>query len=298
MDLRGRLNEEQKERACAFLGYQPFIITDDIQTGAAYSWAYGADPRVAPTLLFRRHDYNVEQWTKITEANARCRRMYDDFVAEIAKRYPGGTWLDFACNNGYFPIAAERSGMRGVGVDMGPQYARSIELLNEACGTNAEFINAAYDSQKRSAPIDGKYAVVSASAILCHLPDPLHFLAFLGSLASEAIFYFGQLIDTDALLVSYLRPHPALGREDEIFPYRFNSDVRLSKSLLYHGFEEMGFREIVELPWSNDWLSPYYSAGYWQPEMPVEGPSEVRRAWRLDTELRETSRHLAILAMR
>jgi len=41
---------------------------------------------------------------------------------------------------------------------------------------------------------------------MCHLPDPLNFLAFLGSLATDAIFYFGQIVDTDAMIVSYLKP--------------------------------------------------------------------------------------------
>ncbi len=35
------LSTSRVERATQVLNYQPLIITDDIQTGAAYSWAYG-----------------------------------------------------------------------------------------------------------------------------------------------------------------------------------------------------------------------------------------------------------------
>jgi hypothetical protein len=31
--------------ATGTLNYQPFIVTDDIQTGVAYSWLYSPDPR-------------------------------------------------------------------------------------------------------------------------------------------------------------------------------------------------------------------------------------------------------------
>jgi len=42
----------------------------------------------------------MAEWGKITDSNARLRRMYDDFITAIADRYKGGSYLDFACNNG------------------------------------------------------------------------------------------------------------------------------------------------------------------------------------------------------
>src|SRR5207248_1104436 len=150
MDLRERLTAAQIDRACSVLNYQPFIITDHIQTGAAYSWMYGVS-LTAPTLVFDRRRIESEEWNRITDANARLRRMYDSFVLEIARHFPGGTLLDVACNNGYFPVKAELCGMRGVGADAGLHFRRSIDLLNEACGTSAEFIHSVYDPQRHAA---------------------------------------------------------------------------------------------------------------------------------------------------
>jgi hypothetical protein len=196
--------------------------------------------------------------------------MYDDFVSAIASRYPGGSFLDVACNNGYFPVKAQLLGMgRTFGADGGLHFERSITFLNHALGTNAEFIHALYDPRKHDGPIYGSYDVVSASAILCHVPDPLEFLSFLGSLANEAVFFFGQVIDSDDLLVSYLKPHPDLSpRGLELrFPFRFNDVTRISRGMLYHAFEEMGFGDVVEIPWRDGWLSPYFGHDQSEPRL-------------------------------
>jgi len=75
----------------------------------------------------------------------------------------------------------------------------------------------------------------------------------------DAIFYFGQIVDTDAMIVSYLKPHPSLALTGSTCPspIGFNDVTRLSRGLLYHGFEEMGFKNIIQLPWSDEWLSPF-----------------------------------------
>jgi len=63
MDLRGKLSAQQIEEACRVLDYQPFFLTDDLQTGAAYSWVYGVDLR-NPALLYRRQTAWAE-WGKL-----------------------------------------------------------------------------------------------------------------------------------------------------------------------------------------------------------------------------------------
>src|SRR5262249_6142491 len=150
-------------------------------------------------MLFDRRQWTGEEGDRVTDANARGRRMYDVVISEIASRYPGGTLLDAACNHGYFPVKAALCGMQGGRADMGLQYQRSISLLNEALGTDVRFIHSTYDSCHHTSDIDGRFTVVVASAILCHLPDPLNFLAHLGALAEEAIFFCGQLIESDTL---------------------------------------------------------------------------------------------------
>jgi len=296
MDLRGNLTPAQIDRACSVLDYQPFIITDDVQTGAAYSWVYNVN-LTAPTLLFDRRRLSAEEWSRIDDANARLRRMYDAFVLEIAMRFHGGTVLDFACNNGYFPIMAEICGMRGVGADTGVHFQHSVNLLNEVFGTRAQFVPATYDPRLHLSNIGRRYTVVLACAIMCHLPDPLNFLTYLGSLATDAIFFFGQVVDTEAMIISYLPRHPDLGLNEMPFPYRFNRNTRLSRGLLYHGLEEMGFKKIVELPWSEDWLPPYFDR-HQGPRLEGDARDEVQQAWRLRDELQRGSTSIALIASR
>jgi len=133
---------------------------------------------------------------------------------------------------------------------------------------------------------------------LCHVPDPLEFLSFLGSLANEAIFFFGQIIDADDLLVSYLKPHPALSpRGLELqFPFRFNDVTRISRGMIYHAFEEMGFGDIVEIPWRDEWLSPYFGHDQSEPRLEGETRDEVQSAWRVCAELSTGSKHAAMMA--
>jgi Methyltransferase domain len=293
-----RLSASDVECATRVLNYQPFIITPNIQTGAAYSWVYGVNVKSETPLVFKREEHRAE-WDKITDANARLRCMYDDFIDAIAQRYRGGSILDVACNNGYFPVRASLKGMKSCfGADGGSYFGDSVGFLNRVLGTDVRFISALYDPRSHVAPISGRYDVVCASAIMCHLPDPAHFLAFLGQLADEAIFYFGQVVDTDALLISYFKPHPALGGGDMRFPYRFNDCTRLSRGLLYHGFEEMGFKNIVQLPWLTSWLSPYFYHLQSEPMLPNEPNPDVQHAWRVNAELTCGSKHVAVLAMR
>ena len=79
MDLRPYLASGAAEAATAgLLDYQPFILSDDIQTGVAHSWLFADDPRVAPKLVFRRQDCTLERWQAVTDANRRLRAICDD----------------------------------------------------------------------------------------------------------------------------------------------------------------------------------------------------------------------------
>jgi len=292
------------ERATRVLDYRPFIISDELQTGVVWSWINGNDPRVSPPLVFRRDEWRGN-WDEIVEANSRLRAMYDDFIAEIVARYPGSSLFDVACNNGYFPVKAELSGMKHcAGMDMGPQYKYSIRLLNQVAGSRVKFIHGVYDPAGHTGPVRRQYDVEVASAIMCHLPDPLNFLAYLGRIAKFAIFFFGQIIDTDELLISYAPPHAALSG-DRHFPFSFNDNTRLSTGLLKVSLEMMGFRDLVEFPWRDTWLSRELFVGSdYERHMPhIRADSDERRRLaaqgaRLLEELRGGSRHIALLAMR
>ena len=279
---------------------QPFFITDDIQAGVSYTLLHGHDPKDDKTI-WRREEQTEEEWQKITDANTRHGRMYDDYVATAIEGYGGGSFLDIGCNSGYFPVTASLLGMkRSVGVDAGMQHGNAIRLLNEAMGSNAEFIHAEYDPRLRGALIPGMYDVVSASGVLCHMPDPLEFLAFLGSLAREAIFYQDSLLDTDELLVSWQKPDLRWVRPGTPFPYRFNDRSCLSRGMLYHAMEEMGFGDITVLEHRDYWLPQYISAA--QDEQASTSLSslspELARALRLDYSLHVASKHVGVIATR
>lgn len=245
--------------ATGTLNYQPFILSDDVQTGVAYSWLYSADPRDDRfwKFVFRRNQIPADTWEKAADANARLRAMYDDFLTEIARRYPGGSLLDVACNNGYFPVRAEQLGMRScAGMDL-PRHWAAIKVLNNITGTSVRFVNQRYSPVEHKANIGKRYDVVVASAIMCHLPDPLNFLAFLGSAAKEAVFFWGQMVDSDDYLVAYNEPNRFNERP---FPYGFDDNTRLSRGLFRKSAELMGFGNIVELPHRDTWLPAQWYA--------------------------------------
>ncbi|HEY5316191.1 MAG TPA: methyltransferase domain-containing protein [Pirellulales bacterium] len=303
MDLREfGLTRQQINVGCKVLKYQPFILSDDVQTGIAYSWRHIPDPRLPPALVFYRRHWR-KQWDEITESNALLRRTYDGLIRFIASRYPGKTLLDVACNNGYFPVRAELFGMApSFGMDIGGWYRKSVALLNSACGTHATFTHAVYDPGSHRAPLEGQYDVVVASAIMCHLPDPLNFLAFLASKAKEAIFFWGQLIDSSNLLVSYQPPHAGL--HDRPFPFCFNDNTRISRGLMELSFKQLGFKHVIEVPWQHDWLSPYitqYRPAELDPAAVAalgEPGARASQGFDLLNEIEISSKHVGILATR
>ena len=191
LDLRKyRLSPAQIEEGVARLSYQPFVLSDDICTGAAHSWVStddGGRSQNAPNFVLDRKTCDGRLWERFWDANRRLASMYDDFVDAIVQHVPGGTMLDVACNNGYFLIrGAERGMSRCVGYDLF-DYSKAVGFLNSVVGTKAQFVHAAYDSSKHEIAGCEQYDVVVASNIMQHISDPLNFLSFLGSRAQGAV---------------------------------------------------------------------------------------------------------------
>ena len=246
MDLRRYdLTPRQIERAVKVLDYQPFIISDDIQTGVAWSWLHAADPRQYPKLIFRRGE---PEWEDAARANESLRRLYDGFLDEIANRFPGGSLLDVGCNNGYFPVGAELRGMRGCGgVERNFRERRALRFLNEAVGTRASFYPVPFLPRQRAMPMWRKFDVVSTSALMCHLPNPLDFLVSLARVTREAFFFWGQVVEVPEMAIFYQPPHAAIRGTRRNFPYNFNDNTRLSRPLFEHALHELGFTQVVEI---------------------------------------------------
>lgn len=285
MNLSALLNKEEVGLAATVLDYQPFILSENVQTGAAYSWAYSDDPRTKPSLVFNRADNSEHDWSRITDTNARLRTMYDDILDEVALRFPGGSLFDVACNNGYFPVGAELRGLSGTGMDM-VDYSKSFSILNNALGTKAKFLNLVYDSERHEMPIQDQFDVVVASAIMCHLPDPLPFLAAIGKIAKRAILFWGQVIDTEQLIISHKPPHPELSRLTK-FPHSFNDNTRISRGMFKESMRLMGFKSVIEIEHRNTWLPQF---------LPYSLDANAPKT--LDEELKTGSKHVAFLALK
>lgn len=257
MDLRPyNLSPKQIDEAARVLSYQPFIISDDLQTGVAYSWLYddegGRRVYQQREFVFDRRHCAAEVWAKAEDANRRLRTMYDDWLDVIAERLPGASVLEIGCNTGYLLAGAQLRGMAPcTGVDPG-NYARSVAFLNKTLGTRVRFRRAAYDSWKHRVRWLAPHDLVIASAVMQHISDPLYFLAFLGRMAKKALFLFSGMGDTDLLQIYYAEPN----RFDKStrFPVCFDNDVGLSRGLLMKSLDLLGFKEIVEIPWREDWL--------------------------------------------
>jgi hypothetical protein len=264
MDLRKYgINESQQQRAIGCLNYQPFIISDDVQTGVAYSWLHseeGGRLSNASDFVLDRRDVAEDRWQKFADANSRLRCMYDDWVDEIAKTYPGGTLVDPACNNGYFPVGALIRGMSAAtGYDR-DNHSVSVALLNEILGTNAVFHHQAYSSWTHCIDECQPHDVAVTSLIMCHISDPTYFLAFLGKIAREAIFLFTGMGIEPGYRVYYSKPNKFY-RTDE-FPVCFDNDVALSKDLLFDSLCMMGFKNIKVLEHRQTWLPQrWYNTG-------------------------------------
>ena len=257
MDLRPYLKTPKLvAMASQVLSYQPFILTDDIQTGVAYSWLHHEDGGrrcyAQSEFVFDRNFCSQEVWGRANDANQRLRNMYETWLDTLASLLPGASVAEVGCNTGYFLVGAQRRGMGPcTGVDEG-DYGPTLKFLNEVLGTHVRFRQAAYDSWKHTVSGLEPHDIVIASAVIQHISDPLYLLSFLGSIARKALFLFTGMGDSDDYLVYYSSPNKFY--RDKPFPVCFDNDVCLSRGLLMKSLEMLGFRRIIEIPWQSDWL--------------------------------------------
>jgi 2-polyprenyl-3-methyl-5-hydroxy-6-metoxy-1,4-benzoquinol methylase len=257
---------QQVEAAARLLRYQPFVVDDHRHTGVAYVWLHRNDPtRVSfEDFFFDRVNVTDYVWNKAYEANRRLAAMYDGYVKRIVDICPpGGSYLDVGCNTGYFPVKASMLGLRtAVGIDLG-DYSQAVQLLNEITGASAKFSNGSYDPLTHTIRIGEsvgveKFDVVSMSAILCHLPDPLHFLAAVSRLASKAIFMWSSFLETEELLIHYNPPNKYSNAE---FPNGFEEGTDISLGLLMLSMSKLGFAHHEELDIEPDWMPKEWLRG-------------------------------------
>ena len=267
MDLRSLSSSKQIERAKhlamrGLFNYQPFHLSDDFYCGAGLSIVQGfrADPPTVycPSLDPAMSEYAASALAKpadkdeFLQANEALAAFYDNVIRQIGEHLggvAGMSVLDVGCNAGYFPVAFSRAGARqAIGYDR-IDYTETLALLNEICGTRAQFKAWDYHGELEA---EEKHDLVLSVAVLVHLSEPLRHLAWLGSAAKKALFVLTPCHRDDDLSIRF---HTVNRYYSNKFPNCFDVTT-LSRKLLYLAFEQMGFSKVVEL--STEPMSPHW----------------------------------------
>lgn len=265
MDLRPFISHpSQLERARALalrgiLCYQPFIFSDTLQTGVGWEFTKGeydggliywpdCPQEHATNPDFKRLLVQNRELGQFATANQRLRVTYESFANEVC-RYLGDishlTFADVGCNSGYFPLSfAKRGAKQAVGFDK-ENYTDTYCLLNEILGTHAEFRHSCYDLKSRQISGAETFDVVTSMLTLCHLPDPMNYLACLGRMAKRALFIWNGVSKDPGYSISF--GEPSRYYENVSFPDCFDYDTRPSLKLMRKSLELMGFTNIIQL---------------------------------------------------
>ncbi len=266
MDLRpydptpAQLDRARELAFSGLLNYSPYTFSDDFSVGVGLEFIeeaenlgliYCADRdkndscHAGLTHLLVDHSKQSE----FLDANARLSTLYETMIDMVQEHLPVGpdfSVADFGCNAGYFPLRMnQRWGCKSVGYDV-VDFTATFELLNEICGTQAEFINEGYSPARGEYPQPARYDLCCSIAVLVHLSDPLHHLAFLGKMATKALLVWTWSTpgEDDALLIRYRGANRYY--KDATFPYCFDF-TQISPGLLRKSLKLMGFNEIHKI---------------------------------------------------
>lgn len=244
--------------ARGLLCYQPFRFSPDCEVGVGWEFTKGEfaglihwpspPAHLTASPEFRRLLCDQNELPQFRAANDRLRRTYDGFADAVCQRMgdiSDLSFVDIGCNSGYFPLSFARRGAKeAVGYDR-EDYTDVFDLLNGVLGTSARFERRAYDLASRTIPDIGTYDVATCMLMLCHLPDPMNFLAFLGRTARRALFIWNGVLQDSRMLIHY--GEAGKYYRDADFPNSFDYDTRLSTRLMLQSLYMMGFTEIHQL---------------------------------------------------
>lgn len=263
MDLRKySITVEQAEKSKALFDYQPFIISDRLQTGTAYQWLYpercvdpASDYKPVDQLVADKNVMPMADWKDFCSAAQSQRNMYEDWIDGICRFLPdlsGMTMVDVACNNGYFPVSFSLRGVKEAhGYDM-TDHSGSFDMLNALTGSRATFHHASYNSMTHTIEQVEAHDIVIASAIMEHISDPLYFMNFVSGICKKLLFLFLPVVDTKELRISF-NDTKSVHVADAKFPVCFES-VKLSTPLVYRSLELCGFKKVVEIYRRESWI--------------------------------------------
>ncbi|MDR4498219.1 MAG: class I SAM-dependent methyltransferase [Candidatus Scalindua sp.] len=257
-----QLEEAKKLIIEGVLGYQPFIFSDNLETGVGLEFEKGEYlglayyPDIDKELIdkyprLKRLILDTKYFNYFHKANAVLSRLYDTFIDEICQimgNIGNITFLDVGCNTGYFPISFALKGAKeAAGCDREPNFSKTVNFLNQILGTNVIFLDTHYDSRTHTIANCKPYDVVTCVTVLMHISDTLFFLNTIGSLATKALFIWTQLND-DAHNSIHYPDEPRGEYKDDKFPLCFDYKIHPSVPLLYKSLELMGFRKFYEIP--------------------------------------------------
>lgn len=238
--------------------YQPYRFPGGIWTGAGLSFIKGT-----PLRYVAETDEHPDKDAFIREA-AHQAKMYETFI-EFANKHvgvKGRSFLDVACNSGYFCYRMSQLGAStSVGFDVG-DFDGTFQTMNGAIGSDARYIRGHYDmkSHQLIGLGDDKFDIVFNTAFMCHSSDPTFLLEALGNRAKKAILIFSKFFESDDYLVKYATTTSRyFGGK---FPTCFDATTEMSDSLLKFGLKELGFSTVLEVPRDPSWLprSPAWRA--------------------------------------
>lgn len=272
------------------LSYQPYIFSDTFAVGAGLSIVAGylkeppavycpdATANDTDPTFFAREFAKEHQREDFFSANEAMRRFYDAMIDQIVAAVGplnDMSVLDVGCNTGYFPLAfARRGAPRATGIDR-VDYAPTVKLLNDICGTSVQFAPWNYDGSLTALK---QYDLVLSIAVLVHLSEPLRHLAWLASSARKALMVFttahnvaGSVGVTNAQKAGVgAEPHRdppdysikylAVNRyyDDAKFPHCFDVTT-VSEQLMRLAFEKMGFSQVIEITAAQDTMPPRWA---------------------------------------
>lgn len=251
------------------LAYQPFVITDDLETGVGLEFADqryvgivyypGLDRRrLEQSPQLRRIVVDQGLYPRFHKANSELRRLYDHLIDRICAALGGVdelSVLDVGCNAGYFPIAfCQRGVKQAAGCDREAGFARTLDFLNEVVGTRAQFINTSYNPQMRRIADCPVFDLVISVTVMNHISEPLFFLEALAGITGRALFVYGQINnDTDR---SIHFGDPRGDYHGANFPYCYDNGVAISEPLLRESLKLLlGFAQVTEIVSKPDMIS-------------------------------------------
>ena len=262
MDLRNYpvpTNLDERE-LLSLWWYQPYIFSDDIASGLPPRFVMkGLDK-----TILKRSESAHKQFNKFWKLSYRSSQMYQDWGQALLD-YSGvepkkASVFELACNTGFFLFWLKEQGIANcVGIDQA-DLGKQREILKNYTGINdIDFREGRWDSESHkidSLGQDEQFDLTICTAFAQHISDPLHLIKALSERTKTAMLYHTSIGYLNLSMRIAYRPTEHHKNWGDTFPN--NLDTRVSRKLLYWSLRECGFKDIIQLNYSPNWLSRYW----------------------------------------